>query len=247
MVIFKNSGTVVKQRHFFTLIELLVVIAIIAILAAMLLPALNKAREKAHAAKCISNLKQMGQAFSLYLGDYNDFLPTVTMYPSVAGQVNYSVWYGRDSLGGYMNYQGGMIASEASKSWQGGMFDCPTNPHNSGIYPASGSGTTNYGYNNMTDGLGGNSSQIYPYLKLNKVAADTFIIGDTGPVSGNPNGSMFLGYGAWPSYGLWGFHPWHGNGANFVDVSGSARYFDRNEINTLKTQAIEPRMTRAKD
>src|SRR5436309_2501169 len=76
------------SRRAFTLIELLVVIAIIAILAAILFPVFAQAREKARGISCLSNMKQLGTAFQMYLQDYDEtVLPRYQACPSTGPTV----------------------------------------------------------------------------------------------------------------------------------------------------------------
>src|SRR5580765_2951996 len=83
----ETTGRRCRRRAAFTLIELLVVIAIIAILAAMLLPALARAKEKGRRAKCMCNLHQMGAAMHVYGMDNNDaIVPT-------DGVMGHDIWY----------------------------------------------------------------------------------------------------------------------------------------------------------
>ena len=77
-------------RSFFTLIELLIVIAIIAILAALLLPALNSARERATTTSCLGNMKQLGQYAVMYSQEYQDYIPLASKNPGEASYWGHS-------------------------------------------------------------------------------------------------------------------------------------------------------------
>ena len=168
------------MKKIFSLIQLLVVIAIIAILASMLLPALNKARGSSQTTKCLSNHKQLGSALAMYVGDHQDWLPTATVSGGTPGywkiqlaaytgrqtptwndMVKDKKGFGKDSAFGCATFAG---LPDAFKN------DEKSNP---GLYSGLGWGRW-YSYNPRATGTEGPLKMA----KAQRLASETVLLGD---------------------------------------------------------------------
>lgn len=159
-------------RHlsqYFTLIELLIVIAIVAILAALLLPALNKARDRSKSTACLGILKQVGAASALYSVDSSDWtLPLNADNPNMLTSPEANLWENKWHMEWYDNamrycsnrgvtstysngnvfYYYGFLVCPARKDGSSATFECGPNPPSSVIFDKYGS----YGYNRRFQG-----------------------------------------------------------------------------------------------
>ncbi|HCE46347.1 MAG TPA: hypothetical protein DET40_22605 [Lentisphaeria bacterium] len=150
-----------KKNNIFTLIELLVVIAIIAILAALLLPALNEAKETAKEAVCKSNQKQISTGLLCYSMDYNSYV--MISWTNDGG----TIYHWPRFLSGTQSTGSGIGVDGQAYVPKSPAYGCPSNPHypdDMGLY-----GDTNYSYGMYRDSVARHTGATYKWNFMQSV------------------------------------------------------------------------------
>ena len=203
----------------FTLIELLIVIAIIAILAGMLLPALNAAREKARAIKCAGNLKQYGMAIAMYAHTYQDYLLIQNPVNQKTGTIGYIYQWG-----GYIQTE--LMPKMREAGWKAGrsINSCPSRNKN---YGAALTGyeqeAISYAHNTLALGAQAQGANPDATHKMSRLKQPAFYVGFCDSEVWCIGSSGVLAKGRWngsKEYDYVSFR--HGNRSNSVFIDGHA-------------------------
>ena len=220
---FMNGKQDVRRTRIFTLIELLVVIAIIAILAGMLLPALNTAREKARAVNCLGNTRQLYQAWMNYAMDHKEYtLPTYGGLLFDGTNYKDESWASLLPNLGYL--PGRANAKDAKPRPERKYYICPTDKYKIWVYKNFCINTVSYGYpkwartNHWVEGCPG----LRSLKQLNRYAKDMIIFGDNwnNPLARSSSEVHLFSEVRRMSIGIYGAH---GKMANSVYGDGAAR------------------------
>ena len=224
-----------RERRF-TLIELLVVIAIIAILASMLLPALNQAREKANASHCFSNQKQIAQSILFYVNDNGDFFPPFYDYGTPAENWIYKLFNGKYAT------SGAVFFCKSQKNWTANGFLPPQFIADPLKYktPSNVSYGYNYEYIGGSGRAGGTSRQLCKATQV-KQPSKTILMAD---IIASPERYTIGGYVLMANYrtdrkGYDGFPDTrHSGGVNVSWVDGHVSF--ASGINTYNPYTTVP-------